>query len=602
MLGIAFFRKETNRVLEEARRKEAAQTQAKVEQLLYASPISGFTGASLEAVFNTQLELPVSVWKVEVLNSEGDVLVSARRPSLASMPKNESNLRTWTSALNVKLCRICQPGENIASLRIVGTALTWESQLVELLHQMWASALIFCLVFVLVLSLALRLSVAWPLRRLASLMRRAEKGDFLVRANSERSDEIGVLAQSFNTMLAAITSMKAVEIETHRDLQEAQAKLALQQALEATNTQLQIRLRELSTLFDVAKHLTSTLSLQELLDRITHLVTGRLEIPEFSIMLLNSVGRLEIRSQVPPSPHALQDGFEIGEGVCGQAAQTLQYCYVSDAESSETLYSVRPGRRSAGSLLSIPMTHAGTLLGVLNFERPEKASFSIEDINFLTAVADQAALAVMNAQLHEQTVELSLTDPLTGVHNRRHLFSQLDLEIARAQRFGQPLSMLMIDIDHFKKLNDASGHRAGDLVLCATAAILRNHVRKVDTVARYGGEEFVILLPQVTKQEAVDVAEKLRSMVEKTPSPYAQSQPGGIISISVGVSNFPQDARDRDFLVDAADASLYASKRGGRNRVTGYGAGMELHPGRERGPHAAKRARTTEIPVLDASS
>jgi len=142
----------------------------------------------------------------------------------------------------------------------------------------------------------------------------------------------------------------------------------------------------------------------------------------------------------------------------------------------------------------------------------------------------------------------------------------------------------MIDIDHFKKLNDTAGHRAGDQTLREVADLLRGAVRKVDTLGRYGGEEFMIVLPQVSKSEAIEVAEKLRRAVDECPFPHGGVQPGGRVTVSLGVANFPSDADEQDRLVDCADAALYASKRGGRNLASGYSPGMEKHPGRERGP------------------
>jgi diguanylate cyclase (GGDEF)-like protein len=126
-------------------------------------------------------------------------------------------------------------------------------------------------------------------------------------------------------------------------------------------------------------------------------------------------------------------------------------------------------------------------------------------------------------------------------------------------------------------------------------------VRKVDLMARYGGEEFLVLLPQVTKAEAIEVAEKLRRTVGETSFEYGRSQPTGRITISVGAANLPTDATAQDALVDCADAALYACKRAGRDKAIGYATGMELHPGRERGPHAAKRRQSGETPIVAVS-
>jgi diguanylate cyclase (GGDEF)-like protein len=146
-----------------------------------------------------------------------------------------------------------------------------------------------------------------------------------------------------------------------------------------------------------------------------------------------------------------------------------------------------------------------------------------------------------------------------------------------------------VDIDHFKQLNDAHGHRAGDEVLQRVAALIHGNVRKVDLLARYGGEEFMVLLPQVTKDEALVAAEKLRRLVAETPDEYGPGQPLGHVSISVGVANLPVDAAEQEALVDCADSALYAAKRAGRDKAIAYAAGMELHPGRQRGPHAERR-------------
>ncbi len=440
-------------------------------------------------------------------------------------------------------------------------------------------------------ALGLRLFLRLPLKELSQAMKKAEAGDLLVRARADRDDEVGALAKAFNALLARLTEMKADEIDHQREVDLARRELELKAALET-------RVKELSTLYDVSRALTSTIDLPEVLERITELVPVKLAVPKFSVMLLNADGQLEVRQSLPPNPERMV--FSPTEGVCGRAATDRRAAYVSDLET-DPLFKVR-GERGAkvrGSLLAVPMVHGEELLGVLNFERSEKAAFAPAEIEFFTAVADQAAMAIKNARLHQQTVALSITDMLTGVANRRYLFQQLELEIARANRFGTQLSMLMIDIDHFKKLNDSAGHTAGDTVLKQVCNLMKGMVRKVDTLARYGGEEFVVLLPQVTRAEALEVAEKLRKAVAEAPIEHREVQPGARVTISVGVSNLPVDATEQHRLVDCADSALYASKRNGRDKVTAYAVGMEVHPGRERGPYAQRRRQTGEQPVVD---
>lgn len=500
-------------------------------------------------------------------------------------------------------CGGCHTGDS--TLRSGVLQLTVEEPaLRKQVQQVFASALWSVLAFTLILAAAVALSLRWlltlKLKRLSRVMQRAESGQLEVRAPDLGTDELGSLARSFNRMLEKLTELKVTEIDTQRDLDHARAELELKKELGLVATRLGTRVDELEVLFELARTIASTLELNEVMTRVATLIPPRLKVDRFSLMLVNHQGRLEVLKAFPPNEGSEGLQFDLGEGIAGHAAMSRKSVYVPDLEVEQRFKLLNPAAmRGRGCLLSVPMLHGTELLGVLNFERRQKADFDREEIEYFTAVADQAAIAVQNARLHEQTVALSITDPLTGVPNRRHLFQQLEAEVNRAIRYGTPVSLVMIDIDHFKHLNDTAGHRAGDLALKQVCGALKHSVRKVDTLARYGGEEFVVLLPQVSRVEALEVAEKLRRAVEETPVDQGHVQPGGRVTISLGVATLPDDAADQPRLVDAADSALYASKRGGRNRVTGFSPGMEQHPGRERGPHAQRRL-TGEIPAVKA--
>ena len=189
------------------------------------------------------------------------------------------------------------------------------------------------------------------------------------------------------------------------------------------------------------------------------------------------------------------------------------------------------------------------------------------------AIAAQASLAIANARLYQQTLELSFTDALTGVPNRRQLFLRLENELSRSLRFADPLSLLMIDLDLFKRINDAHGHTVGDGVLRGVALALRRNIRKIDIVARYGGEEFCVVLPRVAKPEAMEVAEKLRHAVAAATLPGPEGQPPLSVTISVGVATLGERTRqDIAGLIEKADSALYEAKRLGRDSGRGRGA------------------------------
>ena len=438
-------------------------------------------------------------------------------------------------------------------------------------------------------ALAMRTLLDRSLGKLMAAMERAERGDFLVRATIEGEDEVAELARRFNAMLAKITDLRATQIDTERDVEHMQNELRLKAQVEAqklqieeSNRRLEARVRDLSLLFDLTRSINSTLEPAELLKRVTEMVGITLGVEEFAVVLLDEAeGQLEVAETFGFPADAKVKGlrFALGEGISGLAVQTGELQLVRDT-SKEPRYRHYGGRQAGdGSFLSVPLKYKGKVVGLLNFSRPGIDAFRPEEVELLQSVANQAALAIMNARLFQETVELSLTDPLTGTANRRHLFDRLELEVTRAQRFGNDLSLVMIDIDHFKLFNDRNGHPAGDEVLKGVAAALQRTVRKVDTVARYGGEEFSVILPQIRREEALAVAEKLRRAVESIDFPGTTVLPGGRVTISVGLAHFPSDAQDLTQLLARADAALYASKNGGRNRVSAYADGMRPKPG-----------------------
>jgi len=171
------------------------------------------------------------------------------------------------------------------------------------------------------------------------------------------------------------------------------------------------------------------------------------------------------------------------------------------------------------------------------------------------------------AEANRRLSQLAITDGLTGLYNHRYFHERLGKEVERSNRTGLPLSLLMIDVDHFKRYNDLNGHPAGDGVLRRVAQLLTEGRRLNDAVARYGGEEFAVLLVDTPRDSAVQVAEQLRSRVAREPFDREEGQPLGRLTISVGVASFPADAATEDELVAAADSALYRAKRHGRNRV-----------------------------------
>jgi len=212
----------------------------------------------------------------------------------------------------------------------------------------------------------------------------------------------------------------------------------------------------------------------------------------------------------------------------------------------------------------VPLILQGNLIGELLVRSDDVSRiWADNELLLLHTVADQLVVAVNQAHLFAQMQQQALTDALTGCYNRRSFELQLERDLRLATRMGQPLSLIMLDFDNFKDINDEAGHDAGDAALCMLADNLRAELRSVDTAARYGGDEFVIILPQADTEGAMLVAERLRVRVEEMQVPGF-----GKVTSSFGVATFPIHASSRDTLVVAADRALYRSKNAGRNRVT----------------------------------
>ena len=216
-----------------------------------------------------------------------------------------------------------------------------------------------------------------------------------------------------------------------------------------------------------------------------------------------------------------------------------------------------PGGRGAGQVSALL-----NRLGLVLFETDVRAREQAD--------AEQDVLAMEYALLYERTRHIAITDQLTGLHNFGYFWDRLREEKARAERYQRLLSLIIVDIDHFKRYNDSHGHPAGNEVLKRIAEILHAEAREVDIVARYGGEELVIVLPEATRRDATAMADRIRNRVWETHFENMHTQPLGRLSVSAGVATYPVDAYDETELVERADESLYRAKEEGRNRVVSY--------------------------------
>jgi diguanylate cyclase (GGDEF)-like protein len=396
---------------------------------------------------------------------------------------------------------------------------------------------VVCLIATLLGSVLARV-VSRPLGELAAQARAIARGDFASPPTGIRSGgEIGELARAFERM-----------------------RVELGEYLSALRSSRDELARSMNRLGET---LSSTHDLPKLLAVVLEAAVQARRAKAGSLLLLTPDRTALVRE----ATHGLTqrdpaERIPVGQGVAGTVAANGRAMVLASPAGNGA------GEPAATTQVSVPLLAQGRVLGVLSlYDREDGEPFTLADAEALTAFAVQAAVAIENVQLHAEAERLSVTDPLTGAWNYRYFERRFEQEIERSRRFGRVLALLMLDIDHFKLVNDRFGHQRGDEVLVEFRNRVTGSVRDIDTFARYGGEEFVLILPETNLEGGLAVAEKLRVATHRTPF----CDDGIRLTVSIGVACFPEHATATEELLRAADEALYEAKLQGRDRVVTAG-------------------------------
>ncbi len=312
---------------------------------------------------------------------------------------------------------------------------------------------------------------------------------------------------------------------------------------------------DLEALSNMAAQLDDVAETSSAAERLVECASEAFGFPRAAVLIHRS-GALRTLAQKGCADAPLTAGVDRAIQRCWEERQAI-VVQRPDARHNPTLGLMFP---QAKRLVIVPMIVEEERIGSLVAEESPRRRYRIDSRvrPMVEQFAAHAALVISNVRLLERVRTMAETDPLTGIPNRLLFDRTLRREMKRADRTGEDLGLLLLDIDHFKSLNDQFGHQAGDEVLMTVATALAQHCRAFDTVARYGGEEFAVIVPSAGIPECLEAAERLRAEVEGAPT-IAK------VTVSVGVAAYPEDGKDLQSLVKAADEALYASKRKGRN-------------------------------------
>lgn len=374
-----------------------------------------------------------------------------------------------------------------------------------------------------------------PVRQLIEASVRVSRGDFQPSLPPLADNEFGVLSQSFSHMTAALRQER----------------------------------EELAALNRFSEAVTQCTSEEEIYDHVLHSLKERFRPTQVMIFKLNpGENVLEAAATLVALPEEVRDWPVIPEPHNCKAVRMGRRFRVNDV-TAEPLCPAKFVPPSEGSYYCGPLIAGGVIIGsvrvegIKNFWTPERESL-------LESYLSGAATALSNLRLLESTKQQANVDELTGLYNRRFVEEYARKLLAMARRQGQPLGVIMMDLDHFKEINDIYGHEVGDRVLRQFAKTITHAQREANVAARYGGEEFLIVLPETVPQGCMLVAERIRKAVERMVVPSGTEKPLPQLTVSLGIAVYPQHGQGLEELLQASDKALYESKRAGRNRSTLY--------------------------------
>ncbi len=328
--------------------------------------------------------------------------------------------------------------------------------------------------------------------------------------------------------------------------------------------------QELNIFHDVAKALTSSLDLDSILQTIMEKMAEYFRPDNWSLLMVDEErDELYFAIAVGKASEALKNvRLKVGEGIAGWVAKHGERVVVPDVYT-DPRFAKRIDEMTkweTRSIICVPLRSKLRVLGVIQLVNVRMENFTDQESFFLQSICDYAAIAIENARAVEKIQELTITDDCTGLYNARHLYKTLEAEVYRSARYGYEFTVLFIDLDHFKQVNDTHGHLIGSKLLMEIGYLIKAQLRLIDYAFRYGGDEFVVLLPQTGKEAALVVARRLRDSLRA--SMFCREEGLNLnVRASIGVATYPHDAKTPREIIRQADEMMYLVKNTSRDSI-----------------------------------
>lgn len=342
--------------------------------------------------------------------------------------------------------------------------------------------------------------------------------------------------------------------------------------------ELERKIRELTVFHEIGKALTSTLDLSRVLETIMEQVSTLFKPDTWSLLLVDEDKQeLYFEIAVGQAAEDLRNiRLKMGEGVAGWVATHGEAVFVEDA-NADTRFTPRVDqvtRMQTRTIVAVPIRGSEGVLGVLEIvNTPQGLPFGEREMFLLQALADYTAIALQNARQMQRIHEMTITDDCTGLFNARYLHQVVETEVYRSRRYGYEFSLVFLDLDHFKVVNDTHGHLIGSKLLAEVGQLIKERLRMIDRAFRYGGDEFVLLLPQTPKLSAITVVRRLHRLL----SDHVFLKNEGLnlsVTASFGVAAFPTDACSKDEVMRLADEAMYLVKNTERDNIAVANVGL----------------------------